>query len=123
MAEATLGVIGGSGLYEMEGLVQGREVRVETPFGMPSDDIVVGTLDKTTVAFLPRHGRGHKVGHPRPGGKNHPIGEAQRRTLPVHLTPDDYVTVYFPAYHHISIPAGCVGWFISDTMTSPYKIM
>jgi 5'-methylthioadenosine phosphorylase len=58
---ATVGVIGGSGLYEIEGLVHGEEVRVETPFGDPSDRIVVGELTGVRVAFLPRHGRGHRI--------------------------------------------------------------
>ena len=62
MAEqARLGVIGGSGLYEMEGLEDVREVRVRTPFGQPSDSYVLGTLDGVPMAFLPRHGRGHRI--------------------------------------------------------------
>jgi len=56
---AELGVIGGSGLYSMEGLTDVEEIAVETPFGKPSDAILVGTLAGTRVAFLPRHGRGH----------------------------------------------------------------
>ena len=62
MAEALarVGVIGGSGLYRMEGLTDVEEHRVETPFGPPSDAIVVGTLDGVRVAFLPRHGVGHR---------------------------------------------------------------
>jgi 5'-methylthioadenosine phosphorylase len=56
-----IGVIGGSGLYEMEGLTQVRTVKVATPFGKPSDDFIVGTLFGRRVAFLPRHGRGHRV--------------------------------------------------------------
>jgi 5'-methylthioadenosine phosphorylase len=55
-----IGVIGGSGLYEIEGLEDVREVRVETPFGDPSDALVTGTLHGTRLAFLPRHGRGHR---------------------------------------------------------------
>lgn len=55
-----LGVIGGSGLYDMAELTEKESVSVETPFGMPSDDIVVGTLEGTRTAFLPRHGRGHR---------------------------------------------------------------
>jgi 5'-methylthioadenosine phosphorylase len=54
-----IGIIGGSGLYHMEGLTETREVRVKTPFGNPSDAIVVGTLEGERVAFLARHGRGH----------------------------------------------------------------
>jgi 5'-methylthioadenosine phosphorylase len=61
MAQASIGVIGGSGLYQMEGLTDVEEVHVETPFGPPSDAISVGTLDGTRVAFLPRHGRGHRI--------------------------------------------------------------
>lgn len=62
MAEqAQIGVIGGSGLYEMEGLADVRELVVETPFGSPSDRLVVGTLEGRRLAFLPRHGRGHRI--------------------------------------------------------------
>jgi len=56
-----LGVIGGSGLYQMAALEEPRELRVQTPFGEPSDGVVVGTLGKTGVAFVPRHGRGHRI--------------------------------------------------------------
>jgi 5'-methylthioadenosine phosphorylase len=55
-----LGVIGGSGLYDMPGLTDVSEVSVETPFGSPSDTFVLGTLEGTRTAFLPRHGRGHR---------------------------------------------------------------
>ena len=58
-ARARLGIIGGSGFYGMEGLTSVEEVRVETPFGPPSDAFVVGELEGTPVAFLARHGRGH----------------------------------------------------------------
>jgi 5'-methylthioadenosine phosphorylase len=54
-----IGIIGGSGLYHMQGLTDTREVRVSTPFGPPSDAIVIGTLEGRRVAFLARHGRGH----------------------------------------------------------------
>ena len=60
-ATATIGVIGGSGLYSMPGLKDTREIRVKTPFGEPSDAIVVGTLEGKLVAFLARHGRGHRI--------------------------------------------------------------
>ncbi len=56
-----LGVIGGSGLYEMEGLKNVRQESVRTPFGDPSDVLTVGELEGRTVAFLPRHGRGHRI--------------------------------------------------------------
>lgn len=55
-----IGIIGGSGLYTMAGLGDTRELRVKTPFGEPSDNIVVGTLEGRRVAFLARHGRGHR---------------------------------------------------------------
>jgi len=56
-----LGVIGGSGLYQMNGIERGQWVKVETPFGAPSDDYFVGTLNGVQVVFLPRHGRGHRI--------------------------------------------------------------
>src|SRR5487761_990842 len=56
-----LGIIGGSGLYSMAGLSGTREVRVKTPFGAPSDAFVIGTLEGKNVAFLARHGRGHRI--------------------------------------------------------------
>jgi 5'-methylthioadenosine phosphorylase len=59
--KATLGIIGGSGLYSMAGLTQAREVRSKTPFGEPSDAIVTGRLEGKRVAFLARHGRGHRI--------------------------------------------------------------
>ena len=60
MTSPTLGVIGGSGLYQMEGLSDLREVHVETPFGPPSDAFITGVLDGVKMVFLPRHGRGHR---------------------------------------------------------------
>src|SRR5438445_2950059 len=60
-ARATIGIIGGSGLYAMGGLSEAREIRVKTPFGEPSDGIVLGTLEGKRVAFLARHGRGHRI--------------------------------------------------------------
>jgi 5'-methylthioadenosine phosphorylase len=58
---ASIGVIGGSGLYDMEGLTRVKEVRVATPFGPPSDAVVIGDLEGQRVAFLSRHGRGHRL--------------------------------------------------------------
>lgn len=60
MTTAKIGIIGGSGLYQMPELTDVEEVTVDTPFGSPSDAFVVGTLDSERVAFLPRHGRGHR---------------------------------------------------------------
>ncbi|HLH74443.1 MAG TPA: S-methyl-5'-thioadenosine phosphorylase [Chloroflexota bacterium] len=62
MVMATVGVIGGSGLYQIEGFVGATEVDIDTPFGKPSDRIVVGELAGVRIAFLPRHGRGHRIG-------------------------------------------------------------
>src|SRR5271170_7454864 len=56
-----IGIIGGSGLYSMEGLTGTREVRVNTPFGEPSDAFAIGNLEGQRVAFLARHGRGHRL--------------------------------------------------------------
>lgn len=61
MPEAKIAVIGGTGLYDIEGLTDVKEVKVETPFGPPSDVIVTGKLEGISVAFLPRHGRGHRI--------------------------------------------------------------
>ncbi|MFH1560560.1 MAG: S-methyl-5'-thioadenosine phosphorylase [Chloroflexota bacterium] len=61
VVEARIGVIGGTGLYQMEGLKDVEEVYPDTPFGKPSDAIVTGTLNGVGVAFLPRHGRGHRL--------------------------------------------------------------
>jgi 5'-methylthioadenosine phosphorylase len=58
---AEIGVIGGSGLYAMSGLTNTRELRVKTPFGDPSDKIVLGNFEGKRVAFLARHGRGHRI--------------------------------------------------------------
>jgi len=61
MAQASIGVIGGSGLYQMHELTDMVNVAVDTPFGPPSDELVIGTLAGKRVAFLPRHGRGHRL--------------------------------------------------------------
>jgi len=61
MEKIGIGVIGGSGLYEMEGLTQVKTVKITTPFGGPSDEYRIGTLHGKRVAFLPRHGRGHRI--------------------------------------------------------------
>ncbi len=61
MQQAEIGIIGGSGLYSMPGLSDLREITVSTPFGEPSDAFVLGTLEGRKVAFLARHGRGHRI--------------------------------------------------------------
>jgi 5'-methylthioadenosine phosphorylase len=61
VAQIKIGVIGGSGLYRMDALTDVEEVSIDTPFGSPSDSFITGSLDNTRVAFLPRHGRGHRL--------------------------------------------------------------
>jgi len=61
MPEAKIGIIGGSGLYKMEGMSEVKEVKLTTPFGEPSDAIILGKLEGVRVAFLPRHGQGHRI--------------------------------------------------------------
>ena len=59
--EAEIGIIGGSGLYDIEGFEARGEVAIDTPFGQPSDAFIVGNFGERRVAFLPRHGRGHRI--------------------------------------------------------------
>jgi 5'-methylthioadenosine phosphorylase len=61
MPEAKIGVIGGTGLYDIEGLTDIEEVDITTPFGKPSDTIIIGRLEGVGIAFLPRHGKGHRI--------------------------------------------------------------
>ncbi len=61
MAEAKIGIIGGSGLYGIDGMRDVQEANIKTPFGEPSDTIHIGTLEGVRIAFLPRHARGHKI--------------------------------------------------------------
>ena len=61
MSRVKIGVIGGSGLYKMETLTGIDQVKIDTPFGDPSDEYILGTLEGVRVAFLPRHGRGHRI--------------------------------------------------------------
>lgn len=61
MSQAKIGVIGGTGFYNIEGLKNIEEIELNTPFGKPSDAIVIGNLEGVNIAFLPRHGRGHHI--------------------------------------------------------------
>ena len=61
MPQAKIGVIGGTGLYDVEGLTDIEEVDISTPFGKPSDTIIIGKLEGMGIAFLPRHGKGHRI--------------------------------------------------------------
>ena len=58
---STVGIIGGTGLYDLKGFEDAQWVSVQSPFGTPSDDILIGYFESQRVAFLPRHGRGHRV--------------------------------------------------------------
>ena len=61
MSEAVLGIIGGSGIYDLPGLTDLREMRIESPWGEPSDVLRTGRIGQTKIVFLPRHGRGHAI--------------------------------------------------------------
>ncbi len=61
MTSPVIGIIGGSGLYQIDGLADVAWRRVESPFGQTSDEFCFGTLDGQQVVFLPRHGRGHRI--------------------------------------------------------------
>src|SRR5215210_7743929 len=61
MQELSIGIIGGSGLYQLEGISETHELEVETPFGAPSDAIIAGRFAGRQIYFLPRHGRGHRI--------------------------------------------------------------
>ena len=62
MSEWTLGIIGGSGLYQLDALEDASWVSVDTPWGAPSDDLLIGHIAGVKCVFLPRHGRGHHIG-------------------------------------------------------------
>src|SRR5512135_1311751 len=61
MPRARIGIIGGTGLYEIEGMTDIQEINIDTSFGKPSDSIIIGKLNGIGMAFLPRHGRGHHI--------------------------------------------------------------
>ena len=61
MEKVTIGIIGGSGLYDMPQLTDRSELSIETPFGPPSDALILGSLSGKRVAFMARHGRGHRL--------------------------------------------------------------
>lgn len=80
MADKRIGIIGGSGLYAIEGLTQQEWIKAETPYGEPSDEILTGVLEGRKVAFLPRHGRGHRI---MPSELNHRANIFALKTLGV----------------------------------------
>ena len=69
MHEVKIGIIGGTGLYDMEGMSEVEEVKISTPFGEPSDALILGNLEDGGVVFLPRHGKGHRLGPSELPGK------------------------------------------------------
>jgi 5'-methylthioadenosine phosphorylase len=96
------GVIGGSGVYQMEALTHVEEIALDTPFGAPSDNYIVGTLGGQRVAFLPRHGRGHRISPTRLNqranifgfkllGVEYLIGVSACGSLQEHIHPGDIV--------------------------------
>lgn len=61
MKQWTLGIIGGSGLYDLDGLKNRQTLSINSPWGAPSDELITGELDDVRLVFLPRHGRGHRI--------------------------------------------------------------
>ena len=104
MAQATIGVIGGSGLYRMEEMTDVEEVRVQTPFGDPSDTIAIGKIGAVSMAFLPRHGRGHRLSPTeipvraniwalKSLGVSRVLAPSAVGSLQAHIAPGDFVIV------------------------------
>src|SRR5215216_3688571 len=80
MQNSRIGIIGGSGLYNIEGFTNQKWLKVKTPFGDPSDELLTGSLSGREVVFLPRHARGHKI---LPGELNHRANIFAMKTLGV----------------------------------------
>ena len=81
MSKHRIGIIGGTGLYDIEGFTSQKWVKVKTPFGPPSDDLLTGKLAGRDVVFLPRHGRGHRI---LPSELNHRANIWAMKKLGVH---------------------------------------
>lgn len=126
MSEAAIGIIGGSGLYEMDGFEKTEECMIETPFGAPSDVLIGGTMHGRKVWFLPRHGRGHRL---LPTEINHraniwalreknvrwlicvtAVGSLKEEYRPRHVVlPDQYYDRTSRREHHTFFGQGIVG--------------
>jgi 5'-methylthioadenosine phosphorylase len=126
MSKYKIGVIGGSGLYHIEGFANQKWVRVKTPFGAPSDDLLTGTLAGRDVVFLPRHGRGHRL---LPSELNHranlwalkklgvawvvsvsAVGSLQRQYRPCDIVlPDQFLDRTKRDFEHTFFGRGIVG--------------
>lgn len=125
MTPPRVGIIGGSGLYHIEGFTRQKWVKVKTPFGPPSDDFLTGSLAGREVAFLPRHGRGHRI---LPGELNHranicamkklgvawiisvsAVGSLQAKHLPCDIVlPDQFVDRTKRSWEHSFFGRGIV---------------
>ncbi len=121
-----IGIIGGSGLYGIEGFANQKWLKVKTPFGSPSDELLAGTLSGREVLFLPRHGRGHRI---LPGELNHraniwamkklgvdwivsvsAVGSLQARYKPCHMVlPDQFIDRTKQSLAHTFFGHGIVG--------------
>jgi 5'-methylthioadenosine phosphorylase len=126
MSQSRIGIIGGSGLYHIEGFTQQKWLKVKTPFGPPSDDFLTGRLAGRDVAFLPRHGRGHRI---LPSELNHranlwamkklgaawvisvsAVGSLQARHKPCDIVlPDQFVDRTKQNFAHTFFGRGIVG--------------
>jgi len=112
MSEPLLGIVGGSGLYDLPGLTDTRWVSVDTPWGAPSDQVFLGTLGGARLAFLPRHGRGHRI---PPGEVNYRANIAALKSLGV----TDVLSLSAVGSLRADLPPGCfvvVDQFIDRTM-------
>jgi 5'-methylthioadenosine phosphorylase len=136
MSKYKIGVIGGSGLYHIEGFASQKWVKVKTPFGAPSDDLLTGTLAGREVVFLPRHGRGHRL---LPSELNHranlwalkklgvawvisvsAVGSLQKQYLPCDIVlPDQFVDRTKRDFEHTFFGRGIVGHVAFADPVSP----
>jgi 5'-methylthioadenosine phosphorylase len=126
MSQHRIGVIGGSGLYHIEGFTNQEWVKVKTPFGPPSDELLTGTLAGREIVFLPRHGRGHRI---LPTELNHraniwamkklgaewiisvsAVGSLQAKYKPCHIVlPDQFLDRTKQSFAHTFFGRGIVG--------------
>jgi 5'-methylthioadenosine phosphorylase len=126
MSQYRIGIIGGSGLYHIEGFTNQKWVKLKTPFGAPSDELLTGTLAGREVVFLPRHGRGHRI---LPSELNHranlwamkkldvawvisvsAVGSLQARYKPCHIVlPDQFLDRTKQSFAHTFFGGGIVG--------------
>src|SRR3954470_14531463 len=126
MSRFRIGIIGGSGLYHIDGFTNQKWVKIKTPFGAPSDDLLTGTLSGREVVFLPRHGRGHRV---LPSELNHraniygmkklnvawiisvsAVGSLQAKKKPREIQlPDEFIDRTKRSFEHSYFGGGIVG--------------